>query len=84
MGECYYSIKTNQINTTFFNSIKLLPENSSNITINNNQWKYYKQGNREYYQSSNNIYIYTIEFEVINNNQDCQKAKDLFINSLDY
>lgn len=83
-GECYYSIKTTQINTIFSNSVTILPDNSTNITINNNLWKYYKQGNREYYQSINNNYIYTIEFEVINNNQDCQKAKDIFINSLDY
>ena len=53
-------------------------------TINNNEWINFQDGYKDYYVSQNGRNVYMIEYEIINNNKECEKAKEIIIDSLNF
>ena len=85
-GECSFQIRTETTNNAnWMNSLKKdIAGHYTLKTINNNEWINFQDGYKDYYVSQNGRKVYMLEYEIINNNKECEKAKGIIIDSLDF
>ena len=85
-GECSFQIRTETTNNAnWMNSLKKdIAGHYTLKTINNNEWINFQDGYKDYYVSQNGRNVYMLEYEIINNNKECEKAKGIIIDSLNF
>lgn len=87
LDECYIRVATVQNDSrTLERYIQedIFKTNLSTITINDYNWKYYKEGNKNYYYTENNGVYYKLITEVKNDNFVCKKSIDTVLDSLQF